>query len=300
MPGNGRGAPRHTPQSASGAAQTSASAAAMPAAGAPSSRTATPRANCSRPASTAPPSPLRSARISAATADARAAAISTPGTTSTSGAPAAAASGPATPSSTCSRAAAAAAGGGGGAAAAAAPGAPKPAAAAPGTTVAAVRNSYTTTLQASAGLSPRTYITETNIHYKPPPAGFRRAKSATLPPSEMPKPTYPNDWSTSKQADFRPDRLLHPPTSAPAGQPTRPAGQRDSGRLLPDDVPPASQFVTLHRSQFVGGRHAEAAAIPASGGRGTMAAGYNIITGAGPYGNNAFEHWDGRDYRRHR
>ncbi|KXZ49589.1 hypothetical protein GPECTOR_20g445 [Gonium pectorale] len=112
--------------------------------------------------------------------------------------------------------------------------------------------------------------------------------------SEMPKPNYPNDWRTVKQLDFRPDALARSERAPPVRA-------HDAGRLLPSDVPPGSQFASTSRAVHVGPSAAAAAAVPPSGSRGgTRAAGYNIITGAPPLGNNAFEAWDGRDYRRHR
>ncbi|KAG2426122.1 hypothetical protein HYH02_014837 [Chlamydomonas schloesseri] len=141
--------------------------------------------------------------------------------------------------------------------------------------------------------------TEQRANYVPPPAGYRRGASASKPASEMPKPNYQNDWSTSKQQDFKPDALSKL-------DPARPIRHRDSGRLLPQDIPPgdsaavAAAFTTAARAAFTGPSRREAAAIPPGGGTCTRPAGYNIITGATPYANNTFEHWDGRDYRRHR
>lgn len=137
--------------------------------------------------------------------------------------------------------------------------------------------------------------TETRSNYRPPPPDYKRQGSARMPPSQMPRPDYKNDWRTSKQADFSPDALSRL-------DPSRPAVAKDSGRLLPQDVPPGAPgaFATATRSQFVGHTQAEVRRIPMAGGKGTQAAGYNIITGASAYTNNAFEHWDGRDYRRHR
>eukprot|EP00198_Chlamydomonas_reinhardtii_P007442 XP_001696779.1 predicted protein [Chlamydomonas reinhardtii] len=115
----------------------------------------------------------------------------------------------------------------------------------------------------------------------------------------MPRPNYPNDWSTSKQQDYKPDVLSRL-------DPARPIRHRDSGRLLPQDIPSgdaaatAAVFTTATRAAFTGPSRAEASAIPPGGGTRTQPAGYNIITGAVPYANNVFEHWDGRDYRRHR
>ncbi|KAG2431561.1 hypothetical protein HXX76_009575 [Chlamydomonas incerta] len=145
----------------------------------------------------------------------------------------------------------------------------------------------------------RSTATEQRSNFMPPPAEYRRGASATTPVSEMPKPSYPNDWSTSKQQDFKPDVLSRL-------DPARPIRHRDSGRLLPQDIPPgdaaatAAVFTTASRAAFTGPSRSQAAAIPPGGGRGTQPAGYNIITGATPYNNNVFEHWDGRDYRRHR
>ncbi|KAG2489097.1 hypothetical protein HYH03_012323 [Edaphochlamys debaryana] len=142
-------------------------------------------------------------------------------------------------------------------------------------------------------VQPRTFATETKSNYAPPPADYRRAAAAAEPPSQMPRGNHPNDWSTSKQLDFRSDALQRL-------EPSRLAVHRDSGRILPTDVAPDSQFTSQSRTHFTGRTLTEARSIPPSGGRGTQHPGFNIITGAAPYGNNAFEFWDGRDYRRHR
>ncbi|GIL55747.1 hypothetical protein Vafri_11280 [Volvox africanus] len=146
----------------------------------------------------------------------------------------------------------------------------------------------------TAGLPPRTYNTETKSNYGPPPSDFRRTRSAGPGTSQFPKPDQPNDWKTLKQVDFRPE------LAAGAPPPPPPFKASTSGSLLPCDVPPNSQFVTQHRTHFQGRSLREAQSLRPSGCSATQAAGYNIITGAGAYNNNAFEHWDGRDYRRHR
>ncbi|GLC36114.1 hypothetical protein PLESTB_001379200 [Pleodorina starrii] len=149
----------------------------------------------------------------------------------------------------------------------------------------------------TAGLPPRSYSTESRTNYTPPPTDFRRVRSAGPGASQMVPPNHPNDWRTTKQVDFRPE------LTAGAPPPPPPFRQAASGPLLPTDVPPDSQFTTQHRNHFTAGAGRslrDSQALRPSGCRATQAAPYNIITGAVPYNNNAFEHWDGRDYRRHR
>lgn len=104
---------------------------------------------------------------------------------------------------------------------------------------------------------------------------------------------------TTTQHDFGSN-----PTQQPGYERTCAVRHQGCGRLLPtDNVPP--QYTTQAVSDFgPRGQPADAVAArtgPRAGHPAAQNPGYNIITGGShAVGNNAFERWDGRDYRRHR
>mmetsp|Transcript_6762 Transcript_6762/g.16836 ORF Transcript_6762/g.16836 Transcript_6762/m.16836 type:complete len:230 (-) Transcript_6762:419-1108(-) len=141
--------------------------------------------------------------------------------------------------------------------------------------------------------------TEIRSQYKPPPEDYKRRAPLRTDKSSFPVPNYPHEFKTVTQADFHAD-----PMKEPGFVRTTAVKHKDSGRLLPTDpVPPqyTTQAVADFSSTRGGPQETAMRAAPRAGNPATKNAGYNIITG-GPHaiGNNVFERWDGRDYRRHR
>lgn len=132
--------------------------------------------------------------------------------------------------------------------------------------------------------------TETKSEFKPPPDNYRRREPLRTDKCTIPIPTYPNDKLTTKQLDFTAERHRN-------AVPREPYSLKDNGRLLPNDVPP--QYDTHTRSVYTGPVKKDTLAIQTAGQNATKPSGYNIITGGSSLQNNTFEHWDGRDYRRH-
>ncbi len=100
---------------------------------------------------------------------------------------------------------------------------------------------------------------------------------------------------TTKQVEFRPEVVANAPPPPPAFK------EGNSGPLMPSDVPTGpAHYVTQQRAHYPGRSLSDSQSLRPSGCRATQQPGYNIITGAVPFVNNSFEHFDARDYRRHR
>ncbi|MEW5316565.1 MAG: hypothetical protein WDW38_007932 [Sanguina aurantia] len=131
--------------------------------------------------------------------------------------------------------------------------------------------------------------------YQPPPPGQSRRDAIRNEKSSFPQGTYPSDYRSLQQTDYLPGALQ-------LTERVRPSTVRDSGKLLLKDV--ENSYATQHATDF--GRLTPTnvkdsrARIPSGGVGGTQRAEYNIITGGSSLVNNNFEHWDTRDYRRHR
>ncbi|MEW5306625.1 MAG: hypothetical protein WDW36_009079 [Sanguina aurantia] len=144
---------------------------------------------------------------------------------------------------------------------------------------------------------PRVLATSTTFKasYQPPPPGQSRRDAIRNEKSSFPQGTYPSDYRSLQQTDYLPGALQ-------LTERVRPSTVRDSGKLLLKDV--ENSYATQHATDF--GRLTPTnvkdsrARIPSGGVGGTQRAEYNIITGGSSLVNNNFEHWDTRDYRRHR
>mmetsp|Transcript_25271 Transcript_25271/g.54930 ORF Transcript_25271/g.54930 Transcript_25271/m.54930 type:complete len:217 (-) Transcript_25271:503-1153(-) len=133
--------------------------------------------------------------------------------------------------------------------------------------------------------------TEARTQFRPPPEDYKCGVPLKTE-SQFPVPNYPHEFKTSMQADYSPEVLQQ-------AQRTRAVKHKDSGRLLPQDVPP--QYTPVSKETFVGHTTAQARAGPKAGFPATQNPGYNIITGGPALNNNVFERFQGStDYRRHR
>ncbi|GMH35790.1 hypothetical protein BSKO_03658 [Bryopsis sp. KO-2023] len=100
-----------------------------------------------------------------------------------------------------------------------------------------------------------------------------------------------NDYRTVAQIDFKRDRSPSPPLPI---RPKDAGGVYSMGDHVSFKTTAGSSFKD-HCQEFVNLK-----ANRGSGLENTHQPGYNIINGSGSLSNNAFESWDGRDYRRMR
>lgn len=131
---------------------------------------------------------------------------------------------------------------------------------------------------------------ETKVEFAPPPKDHKRREALRTDKSHRPTGTYLNDYKTTKQLDYTSQRHLD-------GERRPPFSLKDNGKIIPADVQP--DYSTQARTSHVGSIRSETLPIRTAGHPATSNSGYNIITGGAPLQNNAFEHWNGRDYRRH-
>eukprot|EP00877_Chromochloris_zofingiensis_P009014 jgi/Chrzof1/4366/Cz14g10150.t1 len=136
----------------------------------------------------------------------------------------------------------------------------------------------------------------TKAHYRPPPPDHIRQEPVHACPSQFPKPSYPNDYKTTKQLDYQPNVLQR------AGPPVK--GHKvlgDSGSPIPSVIQP--DWTTQTSQAFKGWSRPEVAAAAAhtAGQPISNKSQYNIITGGPPMTNFVFESWDAKhDYRKTR